>query len=208
MHLHGYAFSPYALPTALTALAVIGFGTTVLVQRSSRVSAAFFTVTMTVAMWLGAFSMIALAVDPGIAMVWARLSFLAIPFIAPAMYQFSVEMLRVSESRRIAVRLGWIIALLFAITGLLTDAMIPDVARFSWGYFPRFAPRVAVAFIIFFVGYLLAALGEFIRALPKSLGVERLRIKLLILSMAIAYFACVDFVPGFGVALYPFGYGA
>src|SRR5512132_3015587 len=103
MHLHGYALSPYAIPTALTALAIVGFGTTVLVQRSSRVSAAFFTVTVTVSMWFGAFSMMYLATDAAVALVWARLSFLAIPFIAPAMYQFTVEMLRVSEERRLAI---------------------------------------------------------------------------------------------------------
>ena len=208
MHLHGYAMSPYAIPTALTALAIVGFGTTVLVQRSSRVSAAFFTVTITVAMWFGAFSMMYLATDAAVALMWARFSFLAIPFIAPAIYQFAVEMLRVSEERRLAVRLGWIIGGMFSIVAVLTDALIPTTTPHWWGFYPVFSADIGFLFLAFFLSYLGATLIEFARALPKARGVERVRIRMLIIAIAIAYIACVDYLPAFGVNVYPFGYGA
>jgi len=206
MHLHGYAFSAYAVPMALAALVAIGFGTTVLVQRSSRVSASFFTVTVTVSLWLAAFTMVELSAQEGIALLWARLSFLAIPFIAPALYQFSVEMLRVAEHRRLAVRLGWIAAAAFASIGVLTEALMSSAPRHWWGFYPRFSPMIGVPFLLFFAGYLVASLGEFLRALPKSRGVERLRIQLLIVALAAGYVGCVDFFPAFGADVYPFGY--
>jgi len=206
MHLHGYALSAYAIPTALTALAVVGFGTTVLVQRSVGVSLAFFRLTLTVGVWLGAFSMIALSADPAIALGWAKLACVAVPLIAPAIYQFAVEMLRISEKRQLATRLGWTLGAIFAAVGVLTDAITNGVLLYPWGYYPRLSSEAGYVFALFFGGYLVAALVEFIRALPRARGVERQRVQMLVLATAVASIACVDFLPAIGAHVYPFGY--
>ncbi|MGZ4810490.1 MAG: diguanylate cyclase domain-containing protein, partial [Thermoanaerobaculia bacterium] len=202
--MHGYSFSVDAVPTAITALLLLGFGAAVFFRLATRVSAAFFTLTIATSLWLSAFTMIYLSTRESLAIFWSRQAFLAVPLIAPALYQFSVEMLRVQ--RKWAVRAGWIVGAVFAAVSTFSDAMISSAPRRWWGFYPILNADVAVPFLLFFGGYLLASLVEFLRALPAARGVERVRIRLLILAFVFAYCGCVDFVPSFGRNVFPFGY--
>jgi diguanylate cyclase (GGDEF)-like protein/PAS domain S-box-containing protein len=182
------------------------FGLRVVMRRVSRVSAAFFALTMCAAIWFAAFTMMYLSADPKTALHWARLAYLGVPFLAPAIYHFSVEMLRVFPSRRGVVWGSWIIAAAFSAIALETRDLITGVQRYWWGYYPRYDLVTSIPFLLFFCGFLIAALAEFVRARPDARGVERERIRLLIVAFAIAYFGCVDFLGKFGFAVYPFGF--
>ena len=70
-------------------------------------------------------------------------------------------------------------------------------------------PRLLkISFLLFFFGYLILSMAEFVRAYPKSCGIEKKRIHLLLIAFAVAYLGCVDYLPKFGIAVYPFGYAA
>src|ERR1041385_1648410 len=103
----GYLFSPYAIPTAVTTALMLLFGVTVYVRRASRVSAAFLGLTGFASVWLFAFTFMYSARDAEHALFWARIAYLGVPFLAPAIYQFTVEMLRIMRLRRITVIIGW-----------------------------------------------------------------------------------------------------
>src|SRR6476659_7402997 len=105
-----YLFSPFAVPTAATTLLMLLFGTRVMLRRLSRVSGAFFALTVFASIWFAAFTMMYLSTDAATALRWSRLAYLGVPFLAPAIYQFSVEMLRVFRERRLVVWGGWIAA--------------------------------------------------------------------------------------------------
>ncbi|HEX7193023.1 MAG TPA: EAL domain-containing protein, partial [Thermoanaerobaculia bacterium] len=201
-----YLFSPFAVPTAATTLLMLLFGVRVLMRRVSRVSGAFFALTVCAAIWFAAFTMMYLSADAATALRWARLAYFGVPFLAPAIYQFSVEMLRVFPSRRGVVWGAWIVAVAFSAIGAGTNDLITGVRRYWWGYYPRYDLVTSIPFLLFFFGFLVAALMEFIRAQPEARGVERVRIRLLIIAFAIAYFGCVDFLAKFGIAVYPFGF--
>jgi diguanylate cyclase (GGDEF)-like protein/PAS domain S-box-containing protein len=201
-----YLFSPFAIPTAATTLLMLLFGTRVLMRRVSRVSGAFFALTIFAAIWFAAFTMMYLSTDAATALRWSRLAYFGVPFIAPAIYQFSVEMLRVFQQRRLVVWGGWIVAAVFSAMALGTSELITGVQHYWWGYYPRYGTITSIPFLLFFFGFLIAALLEFVRAQPEARGVERVRIRMLIIAFAIAYFGCVDFAAKFGLAIYPFGY--
>jgi diguanylate cyclase (GGDEF)-like protein/PAS domain S-box-containing protein len=201
-----YQFSPFSVPTAATTLLMLLFGTRVMLRRLSRVSAAFFALTVFASIWFAAFTMMYLSTDPATALRWSRLAYLGVPFLAPAIYQFSVEMLRVFRERRFVVWGGWIAAAVFSSIAIQTNDLIPGVRHYWWGYYPRYDTITSIPFLLFFFGFLVGALVEFIRAQPGSRGVERVRIRLLIMAFAIAYFGCVDFAAKFGIPIYPFGY--
>ena len=90
-------------PTAATTLLMLLFGIRVLMRRVSRVSGAFFALTIFAAIWFAAFTMMYLSTDAATALRWSRLAYFGVPFLAPAIYQFSVEMLRVFQRRRLVV---------------------------------------------------------------------------------------------------------
>jgi diguanylate cyclase (GGDEF)-like protein/PAS domain S-box-containing protein len=201
-----YVFSPYAIPTAVTTALMLLFGVTVFLRRASRVSAAFLSLTAFASIWLFAFTFMYSATDAGHALFWARIAYFGVPFLAPAIYQFTVEMLRIMRLRRIAVIIGWVLGAMFSATALLSDALVTGVTHYWWGFYPRYSVALSIPFLAYFFGYLIAALVEFVLHFPQSRGVERTRIRLLIVSFGIAYLGCVDYLPKYGLAVYPFGY--
>jgi diguanylate cyclase (GGDEF)-like protein/PAS domain S-box-containing protein len=202
-----YGFSPFAVPTLVTAVLMLVFGTSVLARRMSRVAGAFFAMTAAASLWLVAFTFLYCAKDAAVALFWSRAAYLGVPFLAPSIYHFTAEMLRIAKERRWAILAGWMLGSVFstlAVTGVLVDR----VQLYWWGFYPRYSLLVAPPFLIFFFGYLIVSLVEFLRAYPKSRGVEKKRIRLLIIAFAVAYLGCVDYLPKFGIAVYPFGYMA
>ncbi|MEA2163485.1 MAG: hypothetical protein QOK37_1612 [Thermoanaerobaculia bacterium] len=202
-----YGFSPFAVPTLVTAALMLIFGASVLARRMSRVAGAFFAMTAAASLWLIAFTFMYCAKDAATALFWSRAAYLGVPFLAPAIYHFTVEMLRIGRERRAAIGAAWGMSAVFsavAVTGLLVER----VQLFWWGYYPRYSAIVAPPFLLFFFGYLIASLVEFLRAYPKSRGVEKKRIRLLIIAFGVAYLGCVDYLPKFGISVYPFGYAA
>jgi diguanylate cyclase (GGDEF)-like protein/PAS domain S-box-containing protein len=201
-----FGFSAYAVPTAVTALLMVVFGSVVLARRVSRVSIAFALMVTPIFIWMVAFTFLYSTRDAAVALQWARSAYLGVPLIAATIYHFTVEMLRIARQRRKALAAAWILGIGFSIAATFTDLLITNVQLYSWGYYPRYRPVMAVPFLLYFFGYLVGALAEFIRALPQARGVERKRIVLLISAFGVAYLGCVDYLPKFGIAVYPFGY--
>lgn len=201
-----YAFSITAIPTAVTALVVLLFAIRVLIRRVSRVSIVYFVLSLFVAIWELGFTGMFLAQSSDAASPWMRLAYFGIPFIAPAIYHFTVEMLRIYARRRAAVVIGWLLAAQFSMLAVFTDYLVNGFYRYRWGYYPHYDTAGAVSFLTFFFGFLFAAMFEFVRAHPKWQGTERVRIRLLVIAFGLSYFGCIDFAADFGVNVYPFGY--
>ncbi|HKR65245.1 MAG TPA: diguanylate cyclase, partial [Thermoanaerobaculia bacterium] len=201
-----YAFSPSAIPVALTAVLILAFGVRILMRRATSASAAFFGMTVVVAIWMAAFAGMYSSRDASVALRWARAAYLGVPFIAPAIYWFTVEILRIEARRRLPHVAAWSLAAFFSAVAVTTDRLIPNVQLYWWGFYPRYSIVVGAAFLTFFFGYLIASLVEFVRAYPAAHGAEQKRIRLLIISFGIAYLGCVDYLPKYGIAAYPFGY--
>jgi diguanylate cyclase (GGDEF)-like protein/PAS domain S-box-containing protein len=190
----------------VTAVLILAFGTRVLARRVTSVSSAFFTMTVLVAVWMGAFTAMYAARDAAVALTWARASYLCVPFIAPALYWFTIEILRLERRRRLAHVAAWSMGAFFSAIAVLTDFLIPRVQHYWWGFYPRYDPVVGSAFLTFFFGFLLLAMFEFRRAWPAAQAIERQRIRLLMVAVGVAYLAIIDFFPKFGLPVYAAGY--
>src|SRR5205823_3686560 len=151
-----------------------------------------FSMTLAAALWESAFTLMYLSRHADTALFWARMAYLGVPFIAPALYHFTIEALRISRERRNEKYIGWLLALIFAAMASRTDLLVARVERFWWGYYPRYSTVIRFPFLLFFFGYLIAALVELIRAYPASRDIERKRIRLLLIGFAVAYVGCVD----------------
>src|SRR5258706_5289393 len=182
-----YGFSAYAVPTLLTAVLMLGFGVSVLARRVSAVSLTLFTLTLAAAVWQLAFTFMYCARDAATALLWSRMAYLGVPFIAPSVYHFTIEVLRISKERRNEKYMGWLLALMFAVMASSSNLLVNRVQHYWWGYYPRYTAIVSVPFLAFFFGYLVASLAEFIRAFPASRGGDRKRIRVLFVGFAVAY---------------------
>jgi len=203
-----YAFSAYAVPVALTAVLILAFGTRVLIRRATGVSAAFFAMTLVVAVWMAAFAVLYSTRDARAALFWSHLAYLGVPFIPPTLYWFTIELLRIESRRRIVQLVAWSTAAFFSAIAVTTDQLIPRVQLYWWGFYPRYRPSISAIFLTFFFGFLVLSVVELLRAYPASAGMERKRIACILAGFGVAYLGCVDYLPKYGIPAYPFGYVA
>ena len=178
----------------------------VVAARSRASSAAFFTMTAVVAIWMAAFTFMYSTRDAATALRWARLAYLGVPFIAPAVYWFTVEILRIERRRRLAHVFAWSGAAFFSAIAVLTEHLIPRVQLYWLGFYPRYAPIVGARVSAVLLRLSRRRAGRVPPRLSARARHRALRIRLLLIAFGIAYLGCVDYLPKYGIAAYPFGY--
>ncbi|MGZ4809782.1 MAG: PAS domain S-box protein, partial [Thermoanaerobaculia bacterium] len=203
-----YQFSPFAIPSAVTAAVVMLFAISLLVTRFSRTSVAIFGMSIATAAWQIAFMFMYLAVDARPARIWAKVGCACVAFIAPGLYQFVASIVHVPSRGRIISILGWLIAAQFAILILATDYGVTGVRRFWWGFYPTFHVGARELYLLFLGAMVAAAFAEIVRAYPTSRGTERTRIRLFAIALGVGCLAAVNVLPVYGLAIYPFGWAA
>src|SRR5207247_328382 len=156
-----YAFSLYALPTALAAVAVLALGVLALVrERGATVSVTFFFMNLLAAVWLSSYSLVYSATTEQVALWWVKAAHLGVIFIPAAVYHFTVTALRIQPEHKTFVRLGWITSALFFLAMAPSDAFIARVRRYWWGFYPDYE-WLSIPFLLFFFGMLAASLRHF-----------------------------------------------
>ncbi|HXB56021.1 MAG TPA: EAL domain-containing protein [Vicinamibacteria bacterium] len=202
-----YAPSAYAVPLLVTAAATFLLGVSIVIrERASRVALLFCLIPLTIDVWLVCFSLMFLSIDPLVAVAWAKIAHAGIPFIAAAIYHFTVAVTYADKRRRLLVWGGWLLSGLFSALFLGTNVLLLGLHRYPWGYYPRYR-AAALPYCLTFVGLLLLSLREHWN---DSRGAEtrthRLRSRAYLLAFAAASLGCVDYVAAYGIPIYPFGY--
>ena len=203
-----YSFSVFAVPTLVAATTVLALGFFVLTaERHSRVSIAFFVMTLTAALWLGGHSFMYCARSETAASFWAVIGQAGIVFIPAAVYHFTVATLGVLHRTKTRLCLVWLVSSGFFATLLWSDALLQGVYFYWWGFYPRYG-WMSIPFLGFFFGLMALSLRHFwldYQAASPGSG-RKLRSKSLLIAFSIAYLGSVDYLPTFGLSLYPGGH--
>ena len=202
-----YAINPSAAPTLVTTVALLCLGLLVLIREQASVASRLFALmTLSVSVWFFAFSWMYCATDERVALWWAKAAYLGVPFTCSAVYHFTVAVLGLSGRYRSLVWAGWILSVICSAVALSTDALIPGLYRYWWGYYPRYG-WFSVVFLPFFFFMMIAGASLFRREYRQAPpGTRKNRVKWFLLAFVGAFIASVDFLPKFGVPIYPFGY--
>jgi len=202
-----YQFGWDSLPPLLTvgAVLVLGLGTLAR-ERISLVSLSFLLITLAVSIWLFAQSWLYASVDRGVALWWARAAYAGVPFLGPAIYQFSLVIVRRDRTHRRALILAWTLAVLFAGAALGSDAVFGSLYYYAWGAYPHYR-WLGVVFSLYLAVLLLTSMALYVRAYRRGPpGPQRRRVRALLIAFAVGYGGAIDLLPAYGVPLYPFGY--
>ncbi|MFW6201651.1 MAG: EAL domain-containing protein, partial [Gemmatimonadota bacterium] len=176
-------------------------------EHGTRESRAFFLLTAALAVWMLGFAGMYAAPDDASALRWARLAYIGVPAIAPAVYTFSVHVLRIAEARRGWIIASWATAALFIALAVAPTPFVVDVVHYDWGVYPRLGWLGAV-YLAWFIALLVGTITEYVRALryaERGTRYDR-RVRWLLGAFAIGYIALVDYLPALGIDIYPFGY--
>ncbi|MGD0948022.1 MAG: PAS domain S-box protein [Candidatus Binatia bacterium] len=202
-----YSFNVYALPPAVTALALLLVGVVVLIrERASRVSVAFLSIQLATSLWLSGLAGMYCSTNEGDAIWWARFHFLGIPFIPSTIYLFSVVAMGIYARRKRLIWAGLLLSTSFSAAAMYSDVLVAGVYRYWWGYYPRYG-WLGISFLVFFFGLALANLRDYWVEYHKAApGTHKLRLRALLIAFSFAYLGALDYLPCYGVPLYAFGY--
>lgn len=203
-----YFFNPYALPMFFTAVGIVTWGVVVVVRdRASTTANLFLLTTLILGTWLGSFGLMYMSMASRIALSWAHIGYLAIPLVPATVFHFTALILRL-ERRRNWIVAVWTVSIIFSVLHATTDWFVKDVQDRFWGYYPVLSMSSLI-----FVAFVLAVLGgcgrDYIREYNFAQSeLDRSRVYVLFVALCVGSVALFDFLPSFGVPVYPFGYVA
>jgi PAS domain-containing protein len=205
---NGYFPSLYALPVFVTAALVLAFGVAVLFREHwSLESRLFFLNVLSVAIWLFSFSAMYCAKSDSAAFFWSKAAYLGVPFIPSCFYHFCVVVLKLGQEKMRLVRVSWLLSVFFAVTIIGTNALISSLYHYSWGYYPRYG-WLSPIYLTFFFGMMIVTLRQYWLKMRQTdaATVFGRRARAFLAAFGIVYLGSVDYLPKFGIPIYPFGY--
>ncbi len=202
-----YGLSLYAAPVLFTFVAIISFGFFVLIkERRSPVKWSFFLLTVVMGGWLFAFGWMYSATNAATAYRWARMAYLAVPFIPAAGYLFTIKVLRLYDQKKRQILAFFAASAFFSYLLVGTPWMIGGLYHYPWGYYPRYTPY-SLTYLAYFIGATALTLRHFFVEYRRVQSpTQRARTLFLLAASGIASLAGLDYLAKFGIPLYPFGY--
>jgi len=203
----GYLITLHSVGPWLVGLLIGALGTTLLIrERGSKVSLALWLFTTSLAVWLLCVGVLYSTLHESLALWWAKATLLGVVFIPTTILAFTLTVVQRLDQFRAVVWGSLAASGFFGITVLATDHFIAGLYRYQWGYYPRYGP-LGLPFLLFFFCLLLGSLQllrvELARLPP---GIPRQRVKAILVAFAVGYLGAVDYLPTYGVPVYPLGY--
>lgn len=202
-----YYFNLYAIPVGIAAISVLVMGVIVFLQNTRSPINFFFALScLSVFIWLSGFSIVYSSSESAVALSWFRYyAQLGVVTIGPNIYFFVKALTKPAKSQKALLVVIYSLALIFYATGHI-PGFITAAVRYFWGWYPLFGP-LSYPYLVFFFALMLAAFHNLWLSQGKmELAIENKRIRIVFIAMLLGYTAALDFIPTFGIGLYPFGY--
>src|SRR3989338_7494956 len=197
----------FSIPPFIVSLASLSLGIFIHVKnKKAKQNTSFFLESIAVFLWLFFYSLMFSCNDPKIAMIFARFGYAGVIFIPVAFYHFVISFLNISNKKN-CVTVSYVLGVFFLFFVVFTNYFILRLDKFFWGWYPKtgfIQPLYLVFFALLYYGSLLSLYRHM-----KMGGVsfqDKNRIRYLLSGFFIASFACIDFMPNYGLSIYPFGY--
>jgi diguanylate cyclase (GGDEF)-like protein/PAS domain S-box-containing protein len=202
-----YSLSVYAVPLLLFGALNTALGVATLVrERASAVSLAFFAMTMAIAVWLLSTGAIYLSDDREVAFAWIKVDYFGVAFIPTTILLFALAVTDQLRTRRLAAVAAMVASIAFFWVFEATDLMLAGSYHYSWGYYAASGEWIPL-YLLYFGAVL--GISQFLllscRRQTRS-PANRRRLQALAIALGTAYLASGDFLPTFGVPVYPVGY--
>lgn len=208
--LSNYSFNVYAIPPLIVGLTCLYLGLYVYLRnRESKINLFFLLFNLCISIWLVSYFFTFFSNNKLVALFWGKTVYLGLMFMFPSIYGLSVYYLNFYKQQKFII-IGYIVSLIYFMLLVFTDYFIIDMRQYFWGLYPLYKPGVfalPATFIFLFVMIGIIVVINYYLAIGKQKNPDNKRnLKVIFVAHLIAYFACVDFIPKYGVELYPFGY--
>jgi HD-GYP domain-containing protein (c-di-GMP phosphodiesterase class II) len=201
----------YAVLTLMVSFFLICLGIFICVQGfqagKDRYKAAFAAGCFCCFIWLSSFAVMYLTSNKPMALLFAKLGMSGAIFTAMTFHHFIVLLL--GRKERFFIIFTYIMGTIFAVLVWLPAGFIKGLYEYAWGYYPEL--RVSNLLSVFLFGFLFArgAVLSFFgyrNKLKQGLASDANRLKYIFWGFVIGPTAGIDYLPGYGFDIYPFGF--
>jgi signal transduction histidine kinase len=163
----------------------------------------FGLICLGISMWLVSTSMVYSATNDATAYFWEKCIYVGIIYIPALAYHFCVRLQGYASNKLIIV--NYLVGTVF-LWMLTTPYLVNGHYAYFWGYYPKAGPLHAL-FLIYFFGACGLALRQ-VYLSSKSAGgiVPPQASRAIFWAFVVGLVASIDFIPSYGIALYPIGY--
>lgn len=202
----------YAIPQFLSSLLVFSIGFIILSKDAkSSVNRSFFFLCLSTGIWLSFYSInyFLSPVERPIIDIIFRIAYCSVVFISVFFFHFFIIFYNLSNSRawRMINFLNYAYGVVSGFLILKTNLIVNGLNKFFWGYYPKageWHPYV-LGYFIFLVS--LSTITMLIITIsPTTPSKLKNQDKYILLSMSIFSLACYDFIPNYGIEIFPIGF--
>lgn len=189
----------------LAALIVLTFSIFVFTKNRQNLSFAIFGFVIFV--WLFASSFAYINHDESQILFWYKLSYAGIIFIPSTFYDFIYRLLK-RRAGKITV-INYAVSLVFILLLFNSDYLIKGLNSYSWGYYPQASLIAHPPFLLFFIALFcisIASVFMAFRSRAERSSIDKNRLKYLLFGSIFGTLGAVDFLPNYGLDVYPFGF--
>ena len=190
----------------VAAFIVISFAVFVSIKNRKNISFTIFGTAIFT--WLFASSLAYLSQSKMQSLSWFKISYIGVVFIPITFYSFISGFL--GKKQKLINSINYFIGFLFIGLLYFSDYFIKDLHEYPWGFYPRASVITHPLFLLFFNGLFAVSILSIalkLRDRNKNLSsIYKNRLKYIFLGSIFGIFGVVDFLPNYGINIYPFGF--
>jgi len=205
---NNYFFNPHCLIYFIPSVLVATEAIFVFWQNKKSMVNISFALLLTFAnMWITGSGIAYCVKYEPVAFFWSSCyAWMGVIFVTPTVYLFSVIHTRHTVKNKM-----WLVYLNFAIASVLyivcisSTHLVHGVWRYPWGFYTR-ASTYEGLFLVWFYSLMTLSFRNFVMSYKREkMPMQKRQTKLVIIAFVIAFIGSVDFLPNFGIPLYPIG---
>lgn len=199
----------YSILQLLVSILIVVFGFLIYSKNKKQLlNQIFFGITLSSFVWLFSYAIAYNSNDPKIAFQWLRFGYCGVIFLAIATLHYTIEFIKIKVLKKLVI-LNYLLGIILSLLVLFTTFIIKTGARYFWGYYP-IAGILHPYFLCFFIGLITSAslvmfyFGWLVK--EKIPPLKLIQIRYVFLAYSVFNLASIDFLPNYGIKIYPFGY--
>ncbi len=202
-----YTLSASVLARFLTASLVAFFSVWGLASRArSRLNQTFFLMTVHAFWWNFGSGFVLASTDPSRADAWYRFAYLGVAFIGPGVLLFTSSVVGRLRQNLAWILAGYLLSTAWGVEGVFGRFVILGTWETPWGHYPRYGAGGPL-FVCFFLIFMALSFRELYLGIRSARSAyAKKRIQLTALSLVVAFPGAWDFLPAFGISVYPVGF--
>ena len=157
--------------------------------------------------WLFAYSLAYGVISKEFALYYFRIGYSGVVFVGIIGFQYTIRFLKIKKLEAVFL-INYTVGIFFVFFIWKTNLFISGVHKYFWGYYPKAGlmhPYFLVLFICLTTIAVILVIANLLFKSKKLTTIQRSQVKYMTLAFFIYNFASIDFLPNYGVEIYPFG---